>query len=162
MSITFNADEIFEIAEQIERNGAKFYRKAAENFTDQALHDKLLGLAAMEDGHEKTFAAMRADVASCETMATSFDPDGEAALYLQSIADGKVFNITVDPSEMLVEGMTLEEILKKAIELEKESVVFYTGVLEMISGKNGKKKVNEIIGQEMMHILDLRGQLSKL
>ena len=28
--ITFNPDEIFEMAEQIERNGAKFYRKAAE------------------------------------------------------------------------------------------------------------------------------------
>ncbi len=26
----FNADEIFEIAEQIERNGAAFYRRAAE------------------------------------------------------------------------------------------------------------------------------------
>ena len=26
MGIDFNADEVFEIAEQIERNGAKFYR----------------------------------------------------------------------------------------------------------------------------------------
>lgn len=30
MSFNFNADEIFEMAEEIERNGAKFYRKAAE------------------------------------------------------------------------------------------------------------------------------------
>ena len=31
MGLDFNADEVFEIAEQIERNGAEFYRTAAEN-----------------------------------------------------------------------------------------------------------------------------------
>jgi len=31
MSIDFNADEVFEIAEQIERNGAKFYRTVSES-----------------------------------------------------------------------------------------------------------------------------------
>ena len=35
MSYDFNADEIFEIAEQIERNGAKFYRTAAESVADE-------------------------------------------------------------------------------------------------------------------------------
>ena len=30
MSYEFNADEVFEIAERIERNGARFYRRAAE------------------------------------------------------------------------------------------------------------------------------------
>ena len=34
MSYEFNADEVFEIAEQIERNGAKFYRTAAKNVSD--------------------------------------------------------------------------------------------------------------------------------
>ena len=30
MTRTYNIDEIFEIAEQIERNGAAFYRRGAE------------------------------------------------------------------------------------------------------------------------------------
>ena len=30
MVIPFSADEVFEMAEQIERNGAKFYRAAAK------------------------------------------------------------------------------------------------------------------------------------
>ena len=51
MSITFNADEIFEMAEQIERNGAKFYREAAENASDADVKEMLLSMAAMEDGH---------------------------------------------------------------------------------------------------------------
>ncbi len=48
MSITFNAFEIFEMAEQIERNGVKFYRKAAEIFTDRDISQTLLEFADME------------------------------------------------------------------------------------------------------------------
>ena len=59
MGIEFNADEIFEIAEQIERNGAGFYRRAAEAVEDSQKRRILLDLASREDEHEKTFAAMR-------------------------------------------------------------------------------------------------------
>ena len=59
MSITFNAFEIFEMAEQIERNGTKFYHKAAENIADQTVSQMLFDLADMELEHEKTFAHMR-------------------------------------------------------------------------------------------------------
>ena len=34
MTVTFNAFEIFEIAEQIERNGTDFYIRAAELFEE--------------------------------------------------------------------------------------------------------------------------------
>jgi len=37
MTVALNAIEVFEIAEQIERNGAKFYRKAAELFNEPAI-----------------------------------------------------------------------------------------------------------------------------
>jgi len=59
MSIDFNADEVFEIAEQIERNGAKFYRTVAENVTDADKRKILINLAEMEDEHEQTFKTMR-------------------------------------------------------------------------------------------------------
>ncbi len=62
MSYDFNADEIFEMAEQIERNGAKFYRRMAENVSDISIPQLFLDLAAMEDEHEKTFASIRADL----------------------------------------------------------------------------------------------------
>ena len=56
MPMPFNADEVFEMAEQIEVNGARFYRASADKFP--ALKELLLELAAMEDDHQKTFAAM--------------------------------------------------------------------------------------------------------
>ncbi|MBN1456465.1 MAG: hypothetical protein JW912_01280, partial [Sedimentisphaerales bacterium] len=62
MGITFSADEIFEMAEEIERNGAKFYRKAAKNAATKDIKDMLVNMAVMEDGHEKTFAEMRKEL----------------------------------------------------------------------------------------------------
>ena len=88
MGLIFNADEIFEMAEQIERNGAKFYREAAGNASSDDIKRMLLDMAAMEDGHLKTFEQMRKDLAKQEKASNVFDPDNQAALYLQAMADG--------------------------------------------------------------------------
>ena len=48
MSMPFNADEVFEMAEQIERNGGKFYRAAAKKFPE--VSKLLLNLAAKYAG----------------------------------------------------------------------------------------------------------------
>ena len=60
MRYDFNADEIFEMAEQMERNGEKFYKDAAATIGDEAHKKLLLNLAAMEVDHEKTFKALNA------------------------------------------------------------------------------------------------------
>jgi Rubrerythrin. len=49
----FNIDEIFEIAEQIERNGVIFYTRAAEKFSEYTKKSVFLNLADMERKHEK-------------------------------------------------------------------------------------------------------------
>ncbi|MDY6914322.1 MAG: ferritin family protein [Planctomycetota bacterium] len=152
--ITFNADEIFEMAEQIERNGAKFYRKAAEP-ADGGCRKLLLRLAAMEDDHEKTFAEMRRNLSDAEKRPITADPDNEGALYLQAMADGKVFE--ADPAGQLSGQEPIEDILQTAIGLEKDSVVFYNGMKDVVAA--GKEKIDAIIKQELGHILDLTKQL---
>jgi len=162
MSITFNADEVFEMAEEIERNGAKFYRRAAEKTADSGARDRLLGLAVMEDGHEKTFTAMRADLSVKESMSRAFDPDNEAVQYLRVMADDKVFDLKADPSAKLTGQETTEEIYQTAIGLEKDSIVFYQGIKEIIPEKMGKDKIDLIIREEMGHITLLSEQLTSL
>ena len=157
--ITFNADEIYEMAEQIERNGAKFYRKAAEPAAGDAR--ELLGrLAAMEDDHEKTFAAMRADLAGAQKQSLTADPDDEGALYLQALVDGKVFGS--DPSEALTGEESMEDILRTAIGLEESSIVFYQVMKQIVPPAAGRDRLDAIIKQEIGHIVDLTGQLDAL
>ena len=166
MGYEFNADEIFEIAEQIEKNGAKFYREMAENFPDVAVRQLFLDLAAMEDEHEKVFISMRADLSDKEREPTVFDPEGESALYLKALADLRVFDKKAIEDFVLPEELTEKEKMKKifheAINREKESIVFYLGMKELLPVHLGKNKIDDIIKQEMEHIRLLSNRLMSL
>jgi len=156
MAYDFNADEIFEMAEQMERNGEKFYKNAAGSIDDAAHKALLLELAAMEVDHEKTFKAMRSDLKAAEKSATVFDPNGEAALYLRALADTRVF------FEKKIDVSSMEKILKAAIEAEKDSIVFYLGMKNAVPDKLGQDRIEGIIKEEMGHIRLLSRELAQL
>jgi len=153
MEYDFNADEVFEMAEQLERNGAAFYRKAAEDITDPSEEELLLKLAAMEDGHEKTFAVLRKELCGKEKEPMIFDPNGENVLYLRAMADTKVF------FEKEIDTSSMESILKDAITAEKDSIVFYLGIKELVPEGRGKGRIDKIIKEEMGHIKMLSREL---
>jgi rubrerythrin len=154
MSYDFNADDVLEMAEQLERNGGKFYRTAAENTDDPANKEFLLELAAMEHQHEKIFKAMRAELSEKEKESTVFDPEGEAALYLKALADTRVF------FEKEINVKSMLEILKSAIMAEKDSIVFYLGMKEAVAEGLGKGRIDHIIKEEMGHIKLLSRKLA--
>ena len=93
MNATYNAFEAFEIAEQIERNAVKFYRKAAELSDDPRASEMFLKLAEWEKVHVQVFADMRKQLSEDEKTTTTYDPDNEAALYLKTMADAKGWGI---------------------------------------------------------------------
>ena len=161
MTLSFNMDEILKIAEQIERNGSRFYRRAAESSADEASKSKLLELADMEDSHEKTFALMRSELSGRETQSIAFDPNGEAEQYLMAMADGNVFDRTADPAD-LVAGIPLKDLLSVAIGLEKDSILFYLGLRDLIPETRGREKVDGIVKEEMSHVVLLRNQIAAL
>jgi rubrerythrin len=152
----FNADDIFEIAEKLERNGAKFYRTAAESVDDRMAKDFLLKLADMEDDHEKTFANMRSVLTTEEKTATVFDPNDEAVGYLQALADTRVF------FKKELDVSSLEAILKGAITAEKDSIVFYLGMRVAVPEDKGRGRLDAIIKEEMGHIQLLSKELKAL
>ncbi len=162
MGFDFNADEIFEMAEQIERNGAGFYRHAAEGATDSSGRKLLLDLAGMEDEHEKVFAAMRADLSDQERESTIFDPNDESVLYLRAMADSSVFDLKSDHSERFIGKETMEDILRTAIGLERDSISFYVGVKEIVPQRLGKARIDAIIKEEMRHVTALSNELASL
>ncbi len=148
------------MAEQIERNGIKFYRKAAKGISAHDARQMLLDLAEMEADHEKVFAGMRKELQEEDRQTMVFDPDNEMALYLQAMADGHVFDLSKDPAEQLTGDETLADIVKLAIEAEKNSIVFYLGIKDFVPVRAGKDKVDAIIKEEMGHITLLNRILS--
>jgi len=162
MSITFNADEIFEMAEQIERSGAKFHREAADKASDAEIRKMLLDLAAMEDGHEKVFAQMRQELSAAEKESNVFDPDDQITQYLQTMADFHGTEGKAGPMEKLTGKEPLAEILKIALQAEKNSIAFYVGIKNAVPSKAGKSKVEAIIIEEMAHVVTIGGKLQTL
>ncbi len=162
MSITFNADEIFEMAEEIEHNAVEFYQEAAGKASDAATKKMLEDLAMMEDGHEKTFAQMRQELSSGEKEATVFDPDNEAAQYLRTMAAFHGTEGKASPTEKLTGKETLAELLKIALQAEKDSIAFYVGIKGLVPARSGKDKVEKIIIEEMAHVSTLGAKLQSL
>ena len=154
MIYDFNADDIFEMAEQMERNGAAFYRTAAAAVDGEDAKSFLLKLAAMEDDHEQTFSRMRAELTKAETSSTVFDPEGEAVYYLRALADTRVF------FQKEIDTSSLEAILKDAIVAEKDSIVFYLGMRDAVPDKMGRDRLDDIIREEMGHIRLLSKELT--
>jgi rubrerythrin len=166
MTFDFNADEIFKMAEQIEINGANFYRKMADNISELSIRRLFLDLAAMEDIHKKVFSELRANLSDQDRESTVFDPEGESAQYLRALADLRVFAQDVEDRFTIPDGLTDTEKYRKvfwaAIGREKESIVFYLGLKGLVPEKLGKDKIDDIIQEEMNHLRILSNKLSSL
>jgi rubrerythrin len=156
MSYAFTADEVFEMALQLERNGAKFDRDAANAVAIRSKRKLLQDLALMEDEHGETFSAMRAGLQEKEKQPLTFDPEGDAERYLRALADTRIF------FKKKVNLNSLEEIFKSAIEAEKDSIVFYLGMKEIVPPAAGKSRLDRIIQEEMTHLRNLSTELIKL
>jgi rubrerythrin len=166
MAYNFNADEILRVAEQIERNGADFYNRLASKTADPEMNRFFLDLASMEREHEKVFSSMKSNLSDQERAAVIFDPEDESSQYLQALAEISVIDDKARDAFALAEGASGKEgvtkALRAAIDLEKDSVVFYLGLKELVPRHLGKDRVDEIIREEMTHIRLLAGKLTSL
>ncbi len=152
----FNADEIFIMAERIEKNGYAFYKKAADTIQDEDGKKFLLELAEMEKQHESTFAGMKGKLGASEKAPTVFADMKEIVEYCQITADMHVFN------DNEISESNLEMILRRAITAEKDTIVFFTGMRDLVPEGFGKSKVEEIIREEMDHIRILSRKLAEI
>ena len=152
MDIEFNAFEVFEIAERIERSGAKFYRQAAELFDQMRIHNLLSDLAEWEIKHEEIFANMRKQLSEQSRELRTFKPEDNLLLDAQAMAGLAVFAINPETSSEFTGRETKKDVLEKAIQKEKDSIVYYTGLRNFIPARAGQDKIDDIIREEMHHI----------
>jgi rubrerythrin len=161
MSVSFTVLEVFEIAEQIEQNGAKFYRQAAEATNDKSMSRFFGQLAEMEANHEKIFAEMKKIIQNGTDDVNVFDPDNEIAYYLKAIAVSAGWEGKAMPRLSFSGKETPVQILKSAIEAEKASIDYYLGLKELVPQKD-EGKIEAIIREEMSHVVRLQRQLEQI
>jgi len=108
MSHQFSIDEIFEIAEQIERNGAKFYREAASSTRDVSHQDLLRAVFDMESD---PFAIL-ASGANMETiLTTAIGREKESIVFYAGLKGG----VSVEAGRAKVDAIIGEELIHVAL-----------------------------------------------
>ena len=162
MAGVFNADEVFEMAIRIENNGAAFYLKAAALQSDNENQKFLEGLANMEDQHRKIFTELRTTLIEKDKGPKVFDPHDEVSQYLAAMADTIGGEGSPSVADALTGDETLEEILQTAVGLEKDSILFYLGLKDLIPPQSGRDRIDEIIREERRHVVQLSNLLEKL
>jgi len=160
VTLTYSAFEVFEIAEQVERNGTKFYRAAARIARDTQVCKILLDLAEWEIRHEKVFARMKRGneepgrgPGTAESGETLPDPKAMAGLA--------VFSIKACPDWQLRSENTQTDVLKVAVKNERDTVAFYNGLKSFVCAGAEQGKIDDIIREEMRHITILERLLNK-
>ena len=166
MIYEFNADNVLEMAVSIEKNGAEFYRAAARKVSNGKAKQILAKLALEEDQHEKLFSEMRGRLSDKQKSSPGFNLEGNVGAYLHALADTRIFykRDFVLPDTQADGDTTalLKSIYISAIRAEKESIVFYVGLSEMVPEAFGRSRVQDIIQEEMVHLTRLSKELAAL
>ena len=85
----------------------------------------------------------------------------ELSLYLNAMADAHGGEGDPDVVESFSGKESMAEIVAIAVGLEKESILFYVGIKDMVPPKFGQDKIDTIIKEETQHVAQLKGFLKK-
>ncbi len=162
MDVEMSGYEVLEIAEKIERSGMKFYRRAAGQCQDASISTLLVQLAQWESRHVEVFKQMR------ERLIAEHSPLGAAAQEETDTPDARalaglaVFGIQPDPNQQLTGTEGKAQVLRMAIEKEKDSIVYYTGLRDFVPDGPDRQAIEEIIQEEMKHVRILVQSLEQI
>jgi len=158
--VDLKSNDIFDIAIQIEKNGRDFYLRALERLGEEGLKECFSRLADMERAHADTFVELKALCA--ERGQPAGGPEDSAVSYLKAFARGHVFDPEEDAGATLAELRTPEDVLKRAIVAEKDSIALYTGIKAFIADEQcGLEKIERVIAEEMNHVAELSDRLER-
>ena len=143
----YSVSEAIEQALQTEQLGYQFYSLMADRFkTDADLRELFHTLSEKELHHKAVFERLKELVP-----ATAGEPDGwdEVALYLRAIVESEFFLGKHKALPSMEEVKTISDAVKFAIGFEKETVLYFLGVRDVVDQKS---IIDEIINEERSHI----------
>jgi rubrerythrin len=149
----FSLKDIIDIAVQIERNGERVYRNAAEKIENPSLRSLLQRLADDEAQHAKWFEELIDEVPG-----TGEFPEQEkiGRALLQNAVGAQSFTLEdADFSSM----KKIEDLLNLAIEFEKDTALFYGMLQPLIEDQKTLEQLHAIIQEEEAHARRLKEML---
>lgn len=159
----FSDLEGLRIAISIEASGRDFYQQAYEQSTDES-HKALFQLLKSEEVvHYETFSKIFAKVSeNKEAGSEEYLFDEDTSRYLTVLAEGHIFPTAKNATVKIAEATTIVEILRMAIQAEKDSILFYDELATHSKFPEAKKIFMVLKAEEQTHVVKLRQILDAL
>lgn len=157
MAVEFSADEVYRLAEQIEKQAVRFYREVARRCDDAYCRSLFESLADMEDEHGEVFATMRGCLASGDGAARFDARDGR---HWQTISRFMLVDLEEDLRKRFAGKQNRDEILQEAMNFERDTILFLTAMRDMVSRPEDRTRVDHIIQEETGHLMSLGSRLA--
>lgn len=146
----FTLTDICNIAIQIEQNGAATYLNASKTMKDPKLAEVLAWMAKEEENHARWFESIQSDkVLSAEQM----EMEAVGRSLLQEIVQSNTFSLD---SDVLKDTSQLTDLIAQSIEFERDTILFYEILLDLLEDEETIEKLNTIIREEHNHIKNLK------
>jgi rubrerythrin len=162
MAFDFNANEVFQMAIEIEENGRLFYQKAQELVKDPEVKSLFSDLEQREIEHRDRFGALKAELPESARESTVWDPQGEINQYLKMAADMHVFRAATPVEEQLAQVTSAVDALKLAMQFEKDSILFFLLMQDETEKGKGKELITQLTNEEKGHLRMLSKELVRI
>jgi rubrerythrin len=148
-----SAEEVLTIAVRAEENAARMYEKMAEKYG--AEREVFTSLAEMEKRHKHTFRKMQDALEEKDRSKKSPDPFSELQGYLEALADAHGGEGRPAEIDRITGKEKLSDIIDRAVELEKNSILYYQELAAVVPEDSGRNKLDTIIIEEKKHVVAL-------
>jgi len=141
-----NARTLLDHAVKVERDGYRFYIHLAKAMPDKKQMDFFLLLAEDEQRHEQTFQKMARELPAGQ---------GPESDHLDEALNGFLRDMDqygASQVERALRGeMDRSDMIQLAIQLEKDSIIYYSS-LKAHAGNENLKLIESIIDEELRHL----------
>jgi rubrerythrin len=152
----FAAAEALEMAMEIEKNGEVFYNEMSAKSDDLEVKALFADLATQERRHYRVFENMLEAVKPApELPAVEYD---EYRVYMVAALDNALFAGPEKALTLAKEAKDKETALRAALGFEKDTLLFFYDVREMVAEKD-RAAVSGVIREEKMHLRRLASLL---
>ncbi len=153
--IFFSKNEIIEMAVKIEKQGFAFYDRASLRTDLNNDAKKLLQtLRDEEKVHEQTFLNLREKIDNFD-LKSDINWD-EAKLYIQSMVDIHLFSQPEKAIQLAASARDMKDLVSNAIQFEKDTLLFFYFIKKFVAKEKSKKAIENIIDEEISHVVKLK------
>jgi len=149
-------DEIVEIAMRLEERGETFYNAAADKAASASIKGLFEDLAIQEQHHRRAFQQLGRGTVELVLTDEQWD---QFQAYTNALLQQSFFAKPKGALSQSVELMDEHEALQAALGFEKETLLFFHELRDVVKGA-GYQVVERIIQEEKQHIRRLSGMLT--